>query len=82
MSFSPHCLALGLALFPSLLFAINPEELPPPAKHEVDFEKEIWPIFKKHCVKCHGPEKQKSGYRIDVRDLALEGGDMGRNIIP
>jgi len=82
MSFLPHRLAVAMALLPSLLCAIDPEELPPPAKHEVDFEKEIWPIFKRHCVECHGPEKQKSGFRIDVRELAFEGGDMGRNIIP
>ena len=23
---------------------------------KVDFEKEIWPIFKESCVKCHTPE--------------------------
>ena len=72
MSFSQLRLALvGLALLPLGLFAIDPEDLPPAAKHEVDFEKEIWPIFQKHCVKCHGAEKQKSGFRIDVRELAL-----------
>ena len=82
MNFTRHGFLIAMALLPSSLLAIDPEELPPPAKHEVDFEKEIWPIFKKHCVKCHGPEKQKSGYRIDVRELALEGGDMGENIVP
>ena len=75
-------LALLIALLSLGLFAIDPKELPPPAKHEVDFKKEIWPIFQKHCVKCHGPEQQKSGFRIDVRETALEGGDMGRNIVP
>ena len=82
MNLTRHGFLIAMALLPSSLLAIDPEELPPPAKHEVDFEKEIWPIFKKHCVKCHGPEKQKSGYRIDVRELALEGGDMGENIVP
>ncbi len=64
------------------LFSIDVSQLPPPAKHEINFEKDIWPVFQKHCVKCHGQEKQKSGFRIDVRELALEGGDMGQNIIP
>ena len=29
----------------------------------------------------HGPEKQKSGYRLDVRDIALRGGDSGEAAI-
>ena len=63
-------------------YAIDREELPPPAKHEINFRKEIWPLLKKHCVKCHGPDQQKSGYRIDNRELAFEGGEMGKAIIP
>ena len=63
-------------------FAIDVEELPPPAKHVVDFKKEIWPLFQEHCVKCHGPDQQKSGYRIDIAELALEGGEMGEVVIP
>ena len=63
-------------------FAIDVEELPPPAKHVVDFKKEIWPLFQEHCVKCHGPDQQKSGYRIDIAELALEGGEMGEAVIP
>ena len=52
--------------------AIDVDQLPPPAKHEINFTKEIWPLFQKHCVKCHGPEKQKSGYRIDNKEFAFE----------
>ena len=47
-------------------FAIDVEELPPPAKHVVDFKMEIWPLFQKLCVKCPGPDQQKSGYRIYI----------------
>lgn len=82
MSSTRHSLALALALLPSLLFAVDPKELPPPAKQIVDFKKEIWPLFQKHCVKCHGPDQQKSGYRIDIAELAIEGGEMGKAIIP
>jgi len=73
---------LLLLSFVGSLAAIDPEELPPPAKHEVNFVKEIFPIFKKHCIKCHGPDKQKSDYRIDVKARAFEGGEMGEAIIP
>ena len=49
----------------------------------VDFVREVQPIFEKNCVKCHGPEKQKSGYRLDVRVMALTGGDEhAPNIVP
>lgn len=41
----------------------------------VDFSKDIKPLFEKKCLSCHGPEKQKSGYRLDVREVALTGGE-------
>ena len=49
----------------------------------VDFAREVRPLFEKHCLKCHGPEKQKSGYRLDVREIALTGGEAhAPNIVP
>jgi mono/diheme cytochrome c family protein len=54
---------------------IDISKLPPPAERTVDFAKDIQPIFEAHCVKCHGPEKQKGGYRVDMKDAALAGGD-------
>ena len=47
----------------------------------VDFVREVRPILQKHCHECHGPEKQKNGYRLDVRDSALKGGDSGEAAI-
>ena len=41
----------------------------------VDFVHDVRPIFEKHCYACHGPEKQKSGFRLDVKSKALGGGD-------
>lgn len=41
----------------------------------VDFESEVKPLFEKKCFSCHGAEKQKSGYRLDVREIALTGGE-------
>ncbi|MDD7986641.1 PSD1 and planctomycete cytochrome C domain-containing protein [Lentisphaera marina] len=43
----------------------------------VDFDTQIKPIFDKHCIKCHGPEKQKSDLRLDSRESILKGGDLG-----
>ncbi|MEP6670135.1 MAG: DUF1553 domain-containing protein [Chthoniobacter sp.] len=62
---------------------IDVTKLPPPATRPVDFVQDIQPLLAKHCLKCHGPEKQKSGYRVDVRDSALKGGDdHAPNIVP
>ena len=63
--------------------ASEPGALPPPAAREVDFMKDIQPIFEAKCVKCHGAEKQKSGYRLDIKKDALTGGDdHAPNIVP
>jgi mono/diheme cytochrome c family protein len=35
------------------------------ASAEVDFDKDVLPVFKTHCITCHGPEKQESGIRLD-----------------
>ena len=45
------------------------------------FAKDVRPILEKSCFGCHGPEKQKSGYRLDVRDIALKGGESGEAAI-
>lgn len=49
----------------------------------VDFARDIQPIFEANCVKCHGPEKQKADYRLDVKSIALTGGENhAPNIVP
>src|SRR5262245_29459843 len=45
------------------------------------FEKNIRPIFIAHCVKCHGPEKQKGGFRLDTRAAMMAGGDSGAAMV-
>ncbi len=48
-----------------------------------DFEREVQPILAAHCVKCHGPDKQKGGYRVDAKKIALTGGEgSAPNILP
>src|SRR5947207_1485411 len=46
------------------------------------FEKQVRPLFVDHCVKCHGPDKQKGGLRLDSRDAVLAGGDHGAAVVP
>ncbi len=49
---------------------------------DVDFEKQIRPLLRQHCVSCHGPDVQKGGLRLDARALAFRGGDGGPVIRP
>jgi mono/diheme cytochrome c family protein len=51
--------------------------LPPAAKQTIDFGRDIEPIFKQRCSECHGPKKQESSFRIDLRDRLIHGGDSG-----
>ena len=37
-----------------------------------DFVREVRPIFEKHCYECHGAEKQKNDYRLDIKVVALK----------
>jgi hypothetical protein len=57
-------------------------KLPPPAERRVDFIKDIQPLFAKTCYTCHGPDKQKSNYRLDAKPHAFKGGDIGKPILP
>jgi uncharacterized membrane protein len=40
----------------------------------VDFEKEIAPMIKDSCLKCHGPKKMKGKLRLDTKELAMKKG--------
>ena len=46
-----------------------------------DFDLDVKPILVKHCILCHGPGKQESGYRIDRFQTMLSAGDSGRPAI-
>jgi len=46
------------------------------------FEKSVRPILVEHCLKCHGPEQQKGGLRLDARAALLQGGDTGPSVTP
>ncbi len=49
----------------------------------VDYVKDVAPIFKQHCLECHGPDEQESSLRVDRRAALLRGGDYGEpSIVP
>ena len=61
---------------------VDVSKLPPPAATNIDFARDIRPILEDNCLRCHGPEKPKSGFRLDNREAALKGGDGGVDILP
>jgi hypothetical protein len=61
---------------------VDVSKLPPPASGPVEFVRDIQPIFEKSCLRCHGPEKPKSHFRLDNRESALQGGEQGVDIVP
>ncbi len=45
----------------------------------VRFNRDIAPIFRRHCLECHGPEDAKADFRIDEEDSVMsyvEAGDL------
>ncbi|MCC6153271.1 MAG: hypothetical protein IT367_05905, partial [Candidatus Hydrogenedentes bacterium] len=54
-----------------------PTTEPAAATGNVDFAKDIYPIFVATCVKCHGAEKQKGELRLDTLDGIKAGGENG-----
>ena len=67
---------LGLSLTGGVLTAElgDASKLPPAAKKKIDYAKDIKPILEDKCIDCHGPDKQKSKYRVDLREDAIKGG--------
>jgi mono/diheme cytochrome c family protein len=61
-----------LAPYVALLFLSGPAQA-----EEIDFVRDIKPLFALHCTKCHGPEKQENGLRLDAGAGVARGGDSG-----
>src|SRR5260221_7579020 len=61
---------------------IDESKLPSPAAVSIDFGRDIKPILDTSCIRCHGSERSKSGFRLDNRAAALKGGENGVDILP
>jgi mono/diheme cytochrome c family protein len=44
---------------------------------DIDYLRDVKPIFKKHCYSCHGSLKQEGSLRVDTAAAMLSGGDSG-----
>lgn len=48
----------------------------------VDFARDVYPIFERFCLECHGPQRQEAELRFDVRAAAMAGGLSGQAVVP
>lgn len=57
-----------------------------PAADKLTFSKDVQPIIKQSCVKCHSLDNPRhqaaSGLRLDSLDAALKGGKNGKDVVP
>lgn len=78
----PHWIA-SLLITMALTTPLWAEETERADPQAIDFVRDVQPIFRKSCLGCHGPDKQKGEFRLDVRSVALEGGESyAPNILP
>lgn len=82
MIFRPLRLLIAVVLLaaPSSLMADDPVSFS--AEDIKFFETSVRPLLAEHCLKCHGPDKQNGGLRLDSRESVVTGGDSGAAIVP
>src|SRR4029079_7897423 len=71
---------LARALFAVFLFFVASRSVT--IAEQVDYEKQVKPIFAARCKACHGVLKQEGGLRLDTGALARKGSDSGTVIAP
>jgi mono/diheme cytochrome c family protein len=68
------------ALFSVTVFALLPTLAP--AAEPVEYLRDVKPLLMKNCVRCHGPDLQRGGLRLDTAASALKGGEKGPAVVP
>src|SRR5881397_2467455 len=48
---------------------------------QVDFQRDIQPLFAEHCYECHGPDAQKGGLNLTTREGAMKVLESGATAI-
>ena len=67
---------------PNAASTFDAAKLPPPASKQVDFARDIRPLFEARCWKCHGEARHESGLSLFRREAAMAGGDNGKAFEP
>lgn len=78
-------LTLGLVTLAGISPAadVDLSKLPPAAQQTgLTYDKDIKPILKESCFRCHGEQKQSEGIRLDNLEALLKGGKDGKILTP
>lgn len=64
--------------------AVTPAAPPAPAggNDKLVFQNVILPVLTAKCNKCHSEEKSKGDLRMDTYEMAMKGGENGKNFVP
>ncbi len=46
------------------------------------FDRDVAPLLKRHCVKCHGPAKQEAKLNLAAAGGLIRGGESGTSLVP
>lgn len=68
----------GLLFLGPATVALSAQEMGDPDKV---FRAEVWPLLQKHCLECHGSDKQKGELRLDSAAAVVAGGHTGNKLI-
>ena len=75
----PRLVALQHLFFASLFILLTigatDEKVP------ITYDDHVKPIFRQHCLKCHGDDKQKAGINLQVYANVLKGGSGGEVVV-
>ncbi|GMU20799.1 MAG: hypothetical protein AMXMBFR13_08950 [Phycisphaerae bacterium] len=52
------------------------------AEQEEFFEARVRPVLAENCLRCHGPDKQRGGLRLDSMAAMLNGTESGPAVVP
>jgi hypothetical protein len=51
------------------------------AAEPIDYGRDVKPILVRHCVSCHGSQKQRAGLRVDTAKGVIQGGNSGAALV-
>jgi mono/diheme cytochrome c family protein len=59
------------------------DDYPPPrAGGDVNFWKDVYPVFERSCLSCHGPRRPSGGFRADRRESLIGPDPDDRWVMP
>jgi mono/diheme cytochrome c family protein len=72
-------LKCNLAVHGAALFLVSGGSA---AASDIDYIRDVKPIFAKSCVRCHGAETSEVDLRLDFATALLKGGNSGAAVVP